>query len=150
MSSSAVTVTGVSPTQEWFLAMDTARGAGYPPRPAQTQRPNIPEVDVTGEEVREAESESLFRAFNERLRAAVGRFSRLMVVCECGRPDCTASIKVESRAYEAVRSHGDRFIVRPGHNTPSVETVVEQTATYWVVEKVGLAGDVAEDLDPRS
>ena len=54
-------------------------------------------------------------------------------------------------AYEAVRSNAQRFIVAPAdaHVDLTVEKVVEQTDGYWVVEKLGVAGEVAEDLDPR-
>ena len=50
-----------------------------------------------------------------------------------------------------VRSNPERFIVGPddSHVDPNVEDVVKRTPEYWVVEKKGVAGDIAEDLDPR-
>lgn len=59
-------------------------------------------------------------------------------------------MKLGARDYEAIRAHGDRFAVLPEHTSPNVETVVEENPNFWVVEKFGVAGDVAEDLDPRN
>ncbi len=103
-------------------------------------------------EVRIAQNESLFRAVNERILVATGRSSAelMMFVCECGDPDCAEAMKLEARDYEAIRAHGDRFGVLPEHTSPYIETVVEKNPSFWVVEKFGVAGDVAEDLDPRS
>ena len=103
-------------------------------------------------EIRAAENESLFRSFNERIRDATGGSSAelMMLVCECGQPDCAESMKLDVRHYEAIRAHGDRFAILPEHNSPDVENIVERNPHYWVVEKFGVAGDVAEDLDPRS
>jgi len=40
-------------------------------------------------------------------------------------------------------------MVKPGHELPEFERVVEQES-YYVVQKIGDAGEVAERLDPRS
>ena len=107
---------------------------------------------VSEREVRIAQNESLFRAVNERIRVAAGGSGAepMMFVCECGDPDCAESMKLDARDYEAIRAHGDRFGVLPEHTSPYVETVVEKKPNFWVVEKFGVAEDVAEDLDPRS
>jgi hypothetical protein len=44
-----------------------------------------------------------------------------------------------------VRATPRRFVVKPGHVHPDVERVVSRSVTYWVVEKVGEAGDVASE-----
>jgi hypothetical protein len=51
--------------------------------------------------------------------------------------------------YEEIRSDPRRFVVKPGHELPDFERVVEQEG-YYVVQKVGDAGEVAERLDPRA
>ena len=52
--------------------------------------------------------------------------------------------------YEAVREHATRFLVSPGHVwTPDVEHTVEQHERYWVLQKTGVAGEVAADRNPR-
>ena len=43
----------------------------------------------------------------------------------------------------------NRFVVLPGHIIPEVEVTVADAQGYVVVEKIAVAGDVAETLDPR-
>ena len=69
--------------------------------------------------------------------------------CECARIDCNRLIELTPTEYEAVRGHARCFLVAPGHEDPRVETVVERTPEYLVVEKRGAAGAVAEATDPR-
>ncbi len=103
---------------------------------------------------RAARNESVFRELNEQLGAgATGAPSDIRgFVCECSDISCTAVLAVPLGEYEHVRSHPDRFIVAPddSHVELTVERVVDRQPDYWVVEKHGTAGDVAEDLDPRS
>ena len=50
--------------------------------------------------------------------------------------------------YEAVRARGsDCFFVKPGeaHMVQERENVVERHERYWVVQKFGLAAEVAEE-----
>ncbi|MGH3102498.1 MAG: hypothetical protein ACRDN6_00145 [Gaiellaceae bacterium] len=101
---------------------------------------------------RAARNESLFREVNDRIKAIdaalgseEGRF-----VCECRRIDCADTIEIRLDDYVAVRAHGDRFAVVTGHEDPGIERVVESHARFTVVEKLGEAGMVAEELDPRS
>ena len=56
--------------------------------------------------------------------------------------------KAERRGVqrEAVERDGQR---RP-RRAPAVERVVRREDRYWVVEKIGVAGEVSEDLDPRA
>ncbi len=104
-------------------------------------------------EVRTAKNESVFRALNEQLGAAAsGSASDVSgFVCECASIACTAVLAVPLGEYEEVRRHSERFIVAPdeSHVDPEVEEIVDRGDSYWVVEKKGLAGVVAEGLDPR-
>ena len=50
--------------------------------------------------------------------------------------------------YERVRSQDDRFVIRPGHETPELERAVEWTDDYVVVDKIPAAEPYVED-DPR-
>jgi hypothetical protein len=70
--------------------------------------------------------------------------------CECASLDCNETIRMARSEYEHVRSDGRRFAIRPGHDAPACESVVETHEGYVVVEKHDEAGEVAEDLDPRS
>ena len=63
---------------------------------------------------------------------------------------CVERIDMTLAEYEALRSDPHRFVVAPdeSHVVPEAEVVVEQTERYWVVEKVGVAGKVAVELEP--
>lgn len=103
---------------------------------------------------RAALNESVFRELNEQLEAASSGSPDEVTgfVCECADLSCTALVAVPLREYERIRARPDWFIVGPDekHVDITVEVVIERRPEYWVVEKLGGAGDVAEDLDPRS
>jgi len=99
-----------------------------------------------------AENEALFRQINERIEQ--GRWpgeadGPLTLRCECARLGCNDMLELMPSRYEQVRSHPRRFIVLPGHEVPDAETVVERGPSYVVVEKLGEAGEMAEETDPR-
>ena len=71
-------------------------------------------------------------------------------VCECPREDCSEMLEMTREQYEAVRSNPRRFLVLPGHEDPDIARVVERHGGYRVVEKLGSAGAVAADEDPRT
>ena len=102
---------------------------------------------------RVAENESIFREVNEQvIRALPGAFGAedyMQFVCECAQPSCTELIEMTRPQYETVRANGRRFAIRPGHETAGVERVVESNERFEVVEKLGIAGEVAEQRDPR-
>ena len=100
-----------------------------------------------------ARNEALFREVNERVRAIAtvhGDDSHVYeFFCECSNADCTFQLPATLREYEAVRAHGDRFLIAPAHSLPEIEIVVERKEAWWVVEKQGEAGELVENLDPR-
>lgn len=102
---------------------------------------------------RMAENEALFREVNERVEAIASRHGDddhvYEFYCECANTDCTMHISVTLAVYEAVRASGRRFLVRPDHVIPEAEQVVERGDGWWVIEKLGDAGEFAERLDPR-
>jgi hypothetical protein len=73
-------------------------------------------------------------------------------ICECADDGCAERIELTHNEYEAVRANPRRFFVLPSsdHVVDGVETVVERGERYWVVEKRGVAGDLAARVDPRS
>jgi hypothetical protein len=89
-------------------------------------------------EERIAENEVAFRRLNEEL-GVMGVF-----VCECGDADCREHIQMPRAAYEEIRTSPRRFFVRPGHEHPDVETVVERADEWYVIEK---PDDVAHIVD---
>ena len=66
--------------------------------------------------------------------------------CECWRVDCNERILLSGREWETVRSRANRFAVAPGHVATELEAVVEEHAHFWLIEKLGAAGRVAEKL----
>lgn len=108
---------------------------------------------VNARQTRFARNEALFREVNERI-AEVSRSydsgDRLEFLCECGRETCLEAIAVTRRLYEGVRAEPDRFLLVRGHENVEIERVVERSDGYVVVEKAGAAGEIAEELDPRS
>jgi len=70
-------------------------------------------------------------------------------LCECLDTDCWATIELRYDEYERLRAQGNRFFVLPGHEDPAVEDAVETMRGYVVVEKIGVAREIAEGADPR-
>ncbi len=107
-------------------------------------------------ERRAAKNQSLFREVNERiepLNKALTPINRLNdFVCECANESCTEPVRMTVDEYESLRENPARFFVWPDdeHVWPDVERVTEKHERYWVVEKLGYSGAVAEKLDPRS
>lgn len=69
--------------------------------------------------------------------------------CECARLGCHELIPLTREEYESIRSNPRWFLMLHGHDLPEVETVVARRPGYVVVEKVGEAGVLAEESDPR-
>ena len=108
------------------------------------------------EQERLARNESLFREVNERINGIAAEFSRFAgaeeyeYVCECSDPDCVERIALTLEGYEQIRADGTRFVLAPGHVREQIEHVVEETRDHVVVEKHGVAGEIAAESDPRA
>ena len=100
-------------------------------------------------EERAARNEALFRSVNEQIHDVDRRFGAgaSEFVCECADDKCVVRLAVPLDVYTAVRSSPRRFILASGHEDPELETVVERHDGFFVVEKFGDAGRVAERLD---
>jgi hypothetical protein len=102
-------------------------------------------------EERVAENNARFRQANERIQAVATRHDVEMPVpflCECADPTCVEILRIERTEYEAVRADPRRFLSAPGHDRVdgSAARVVSEQPGWIVVEKVGHAGEVAEEL----
>jgi hypothetical protein len=108
---------------------------------------------VDERERRIAENETRFREVNERLESAqtsVGTGNGgVDVLCECGDRDCTEQITLALADYEAVRADPVAFVIKPGHEQPEAEHLVERHGDFNIVRKQGEAGEVADQHDPR-
>ncbi|HET7854984.1 MAG TPA: hypothetical protein VFL41_00860 [Gaiellaceae bacterium] len=97
-----------------------------------------------------AKNEVVMRAANRELQDAEeevsdGSATRLEVLCECGRDECDGVQTLTLAEFEEVHSRGDRFVVLYGHNTPEIETIVEEREVYLVVDRFGEAEEIAEE-----
>ena len=102
---------------------------------------------------RNAENESVFREVNEHVEDAherLGVRGETEFLCECGDPGCTTRVSLTLDEYEELREAGRLFVVRHGHVAPDVERVVGENERFLIVEKTGVAGEIAEKRDPRA
>jgi hypothetical protein len=103
---------------------------------------------------RQARNEALFREVNERIaqlgaRAEAWTPEGTDFLCECGEEGgCGQRVQVPLEVSERVRAQDDRFVVKPGHETPEIERAVEWTDAYVVVDKLSAAEPFVAD-DPR-
>jgi hypothetical protein len=105
-------------------------------------------------EERLAQNEAFFRSVNERIRDLADRHGsdphEYEFLCECSDTACVERVTLSLDEYEAVRADATRFVLADGHSDTTIERVVETAPDHVVVEKVGVAGEVAEALDPRA
>jgi hypothetical protein len=104
-------------------------------------------------QVRAGRNQALFREVNERiesLRQGMYPQTEIDFICECFDDGCFEPLpSVAVAEYEAVRARPDHFLVAPEHVDPAAEVVVSRDDTYWVVEKLGAARQVAVAADRR-
>ena len=104
---------------------------------------------------RAADNQAMFRSINERIEDLNEAFDQFggygRWTCECADVHCADSIELSMIEYETLREHPSRFAVAPGnkHFVPEVEIVVSRNERYWIVEKVGAAGERAAELSER-
>ena len=99
---------------------------------------------------RAALNQSLFRRINESINRLHEGSAFTEYACECTRKTCEAVIPLSADEYEEVRRKPTHFFVVKGHVLHDAEQVVRETSRYQVVEKVGIAAEVATKLDPRT
>jgi hypothetical protein len=97
-------------------------------------------------------TEAAFRIANERMarweeRHAEGRHE--LYLCECASQPCRERISLSRDEYEAIRADARRFVVRPGHVIPDLETVVQRHPSYEVIEKPTALMRLLVETDPR-
>jgi hypothetical protein len=59
---------------------------------------------------------------------------------------CGARLRLSGSEWRKVRSQPNRFAVAPGHVSPDIETVIEEHTNFWIIDKQGTAGELAEEL----
>jgi hypothetical protein len=97
-------------------------------------------------EERIAHNESWSRSLNERRAEWVSDRQVMQGFrCECWQDDCAERILLSVEDWGTARAEPNRFAVAPDHVAPDIEVVVMKHPHFWLVEKQGVAGDVAEE-----
>ncbi len=109
------------------------------------------ESELVAERV--ARNDATFREANERIRRAAEEYEMkhaVPFICECAAEDCSEIVQLSLAEYGEIRSDPRRFFNAHGHQSAArgAARVVSAKADYVVVEKIGRAGQVAEELDP--
>lgn len=80
------------------------------------------------------QTEVFFRSVNEEIARNDGKVTT-QYLCECGNPACAEGIALPPGAIQHLHSSALHFLVKPGHEIPDVETVVDEAETYVIVRK---------------
>ncbi|HWC13884.1 MAG TPA: hypothetical protein VG929_04755 [Actinomycetota bacterium] len=93
---------------------------------------------------RAAKNEALTRSLNEGLARGEEKWpsEQPTFICECSDLSCVQEIVVSLEDYRSIHEERQCFIVRPGHETPEIETIVEERDGFHVVEKMGTGRDM--------
>jgi hypothetical protein len=107
---------------------------------------------VNAEQV--ARNDAVYREANERIERAAQEYEvagAIPFICECADPECRAIVRLTLPEYEEIRAHPTQFFNLPGHDQPSADhhRIVKTTPAHVVVEKIGRAGELVNELDPR-
>lgn len=97
-------------------------------------------------------NDAIFRHANEKIKEvaeAVGAHEATPFVCECADPNCRDVILMSLADYSDIRQDPRFFLNVPGHEASGQgwAQVVETHDSYVVVEKIGPAAEVAEELE---
>jgi hypothetical protein len=103
---------------------------------------------------RVAQNNALFRKANETISEKGNEWEvagLLRALCECADTSCRAVLPLTHRQYEDIRANPRWFINAPGHhvNENGSVRIVADHDRFVIVEKIGEAGEVAEQLDQR-
>jgi hypothetical protein len=95
-------------------------------------------------------NEAIFREVNERVADVMDSDARMTnFLCECGNLDCVQEVSLTDSEYMRIRSNAATFAVVPGHALEDVETIIERTDRFHVVEKHAREAAIAEATDPN-
>jgi hypothetical protein len=94
---------------------------------------------------RARENEQFMEELNERMEETVRAIREetdqepdapFRFFCECSVLACRDRIEVRPSRLDAIHADADRFVVKPGHEIPAVERVVDQEEGYLIVRKI--------------
>jgi hypothetical protein len=98
-------------------------------------------------EARIAFTEDFFRKINlPHAESAYRDQDVAELQCECWQETCSERISLPTEEWAVVRSQGNRFAVAPHHVAERFEAVLTVYPSFWMIEKFGEAGDIADEL----
>jgi hypothetical protein len=107
----------------------------------------LPQPRFGSREERIAYNEAWSRSLNERRAEwSNGREARPSFRCECWQADCRDRITLSRQDWKLIRAEPTRFAVAPDHVAEGFEAVIRAFPNFWLVEKFGEAGQIAEKL----
>lgn len=101
-------------------------------------------------------NQSTFRDANKRIEQAASGMNLdglVPFVCECPDPGCVTIVQLTLDTYRDLRRNSRRFFGAPGHQVISLDAgaavLVAEFPDYVVLDKVGRAGEIAEEKDRK-
>ena len=98
-------------------------------------------------------NDAIFREANEGIREAAEDHleggEQVPFLCECADENCRELVQLTLAEYQSIRSDPRLFVNVAGHQASAhgwAEAIASRDG-HVVVEKVGLAGDLAEELE---
>jgi hypothetical protein len=98
-------------------------------------------------EARIAYTEDFFRKLNfAQAEHTLGDQPTADFQCECWQEGCNDRLSLSVEEWALVRAQGNRFAVAPHHVASRFEAAVSTHPSFWIVEKFGEAGGIADEL----
>lgn len=103
-----------------------------------------PGDEPTPSERRLVENEQIMEALNERLGERVQEIREesgtdpeapIRFFCECSDITCRGRISLEPARYDQIHRDAALFVILPGHENASIETVVDTWGDHVIVRK---------------
>ncbi|MEO8105373.1 MAG: hypothetical protein ABI602_03480 [Candidatus Saccharibacteria bacterium] len=89
------------------------------------------------------ENEMLTRTNNIKAGQALAAMSTIISSvyfnCECSQATCLEKVRLTVATYTKLHLLGNRFVIKPGHETSAIESVEVRAPKYWVVQKFSLS-----------
>jgi hypothetical protein len=97
-----------------------------------------------------ARNQTLLREVNERIEFVLKATDNAEFICECADLRCNARLDLTIAEYETVRTSSSiRFPIKPGHDIPDLETVIEENTRFAVVQRMSEAAVASRKLVAR-
>lgn len=101
------------------------------------------------------ENETVFREYNESIEKGFDEIERiakeegqedilgnrdmpLYFYCECSDENCDTRLLLKPSQYSKIHKRRDRFVIVAGHETKTIEKIIEKRANYYIVEKFAI------------